>query len=109
MESKKESIKKIRTCSHCGEKGHNKRSCPKKPIEDTEKIRNKDTIEESILISDKRESLITDLLDRQSYDIPIDFIYISYHFPTIFLYVLRCSYVFEICSCHFVQLTCTSC
>lgn len=78
MESKKESIKKIRTCSHCGEKGHNKRSCPKKPIEDTEKIRNKDTIEESILISDKRESLITDLLDRQSYDIPIDIFTIWY-------------------------------
>lgn len=71
-----ETSKKIR-CSQCGERGHNKRSCPKRPIEDitlTEKTEKSDTeyIEEDIVVSDSRENLISDLLDRQSYDIPVD-------------------------------------
>ena len=71
MESKK------RVCSICGEAGHNKRSCPKIPIEDTFDPLNRlpveeEVIEERIELSKKRELLISDLLDRQSYDIPID-------------------------------------
>jgi len=71
MESKK------RVCSICGETGHNKRSCPKIPIEDTFDPLNRqpveqEVIEERIELSKKRELLISDLLDRQSYDIPID-------------------------------------
>ena len=65
MESKK------RVCSICGETGHNKRSCPKIPIEDTFDPE-QEVIEERIELSKKREFLISDLLDRQSYDIPID-------------------------------------
>ena len=71
MESKK------RVCSICGEAGHNKRSCPKVPIEDTFDPRNRQPVEEEVIeerieLSKKRELLISDLLDRQSYDIPID-------------------------------------
>lgn len=67
MESKK------RVCSICGESGHNKRSCPKIPIEDTFVPQpEEDIIEERIELSKKRELLISDLLDRQSYDIPAD-------------------------------------
>ena len=71
MESKK------RVCSICGEAGHNKRSCPKIPIEDTfdplgGQPVEEEVIEERIELSKKRELLISDLLDRQSYDIPID-------------------------------------
>ena len=71
MESKK------RVCSICGETGHNKRSCPKIPIEDTfdpldGQPVEEEVIEERIELSKKRELLISDLLDRQSYDIPID-------------------------------------
>lgn len=65
-----ETIKKKTTCSLCGETGHNKRSCPKKPIEDI--AINDDLIEERIEISDTREILIDDLLDKQSYDISND-------------------------------------
>ena len=65
MESKK------RVCSNCGEAGHNKRSCPEIPIEDTFDP-GLEFIEERIELSKKRELLISDLLDRQSYDIPID-------------------------------------
>ena len=64
--------KKI-VCSICGESGHNKRSCPKIPIEDTFVPQpEEDIIEERIELSKKRELLISDLLDRQSYDIPAD-------------------------------------
>ena len=70
MESKK------RVCSICGEAGHNKRSCPKIPIEDTfvpfKRQPEEEVIEERIELSKKKELLISDLLDRQSYDIPID-------------------------------------
>jgi len=82
MESKK------RVCSNCGEAGHNKRSCPEIPIEDTFKPiedtfkpiedtfkpldGGEEVVEERIELSKKRELLISDLLDRQSYDIPID-------------------------------------
>lgn len=71
MESKK------RVCSICGEAGHNKRSCHKIPIEDTfdpldGQPVEEEVIEERIELSKKRELLISDLLDRQSYDIPID-------------------------------------
>jgi hypothetical protein len=71
MESKK------RVCSICGEAGHNKRSCPKIPIEDTvvreaDLFPEQEVIEERIELSKKRELLISDLLDRQSYDIPVD-------------------------------------
>lgn len=71
MESKK------RVCSICGEAGHNKRSCPKIPIEDTfdpicGQPVEEEVIEERIELSKKRELLISDLLDRQSYDIPVD-------------------------------------
>lgn len=72
------SVKKPKKCSHCGQKGHNKRSCPNKIIEDTELIKPSDTIEEDILISDKKEQLISDLLDRQAYDIPIDIFTVWY-------------------------------
>lgn len=70
MDSKK------RVCSICGEAGHNKRSCPKIPIDDTVDEIHLDypgeVIEERIELSKKRELLISDLLDRQSYDIPVD-------------------------------------
>ncbi len=55
-----------RICSLCGDIGHNKRSCPKKPIEDT------DIIEENIIIYPKKYLLIKDLNERQAYDIPTD-------------------------------------
>ena len=77
-----EPSKKKMTCSHCGEKGHNKRSCPNKLIDDIDKgadinkrgdiNKQNDCIEENIIISDKRDKLIDDLLERQAYDIPID-------------------------------------
>ena len=70
MESKK------RVCSICGEAGHNKRSCPKIPIEDTFDPQGRhleeEVIEEIIDLSKNRELLISDLLDRQSYGIPIE-------------------------------------
>ena len=59
--------KQKNTCSVCGLSGHNKRSCPCIPIEDTT-----DIIEERLDLSKKKMCLINDLLDRQSYDIPID-------------------------------------
>ena len=71
-----EPIKKKTTCSLCGEIGHNKRSCPKKPIEDIS-IKD-DMIEERIDVSDTREILIDDLLDKQSYDIPNDIFKVWY-------------------------------
>jgi hypothetical protein len=70
--------KKIKKCSHCGETGHNKRSCPQKPIEDTEKITKRSQTIEEITISDSKEQLISDLLDRQSYDIPVDIFTVWY-------------------------------
>ena len=58
-----ETIKKKTTCSLCGETGHNKRSCPKKPIEDI--AINDDMIEERIDISNTREILIDDLINNR--------------------------------------------
>ena len=67
------SDKKKTTCSICGESGHNKRSCPKKPIEDiTQEGVSEVVTEERVIISLPKERFIDDLLDRQAYDIPID-------------------------------------
>jgi hypothetical protein len=60
------------TCSVCGLAGHNKRSCPHIPIEDTIDDTTDDIIEERLNLSKKKVTLIGDLLDRQSYDIPVD-------------------------------------
>jgi len=67
------SSKKKTTCSICGDTGHNKRSCPKKPIEDISQRDDTECVtEERVIISLPKEKLIDDLLDRQAYDIPID-------------------------------------
>ena len=64
--------KKSMKCSLCGENDHNKWTCPQKPIEDTF-IREDDTyVTEEIIINPKRELLIRDLLDSESYDIDND-------------------------------------
>jgi len=57
------------TCSICGEIGHNKKTCPKKPIEDTRSVPNEEYIEEIVNIEPKRDLLIKDLLNREAYDI----------------------------------------
>lgn len=57
--------KKKTTCSICGKIGHNKTTCPNKPIEDTRET----YIEEEIIIEPRKDKLILDLLDRESYDI----------------------------------------
>jgi hypothetical protein len=77
-------------CSICGEEGHNKRRCPRKPIEDTtirehvgdvgdsQGLEDLDssthdnctvTPEESIYMTQKKECLIRDLLAKQEYHI----------------------------------------
>ena len=56
----------IRKCRICGESGHNKKTCPNKPVEDTFV---REIIEETIEISDKKEKFIHDLLDRDAYTI----------------------------------------
>ena len=79
---------KIRKCGLCNEPGHNKSTCPHREIDDTfvrakpevahrpevrdtqPEVRDKqEVIEETIEISDKRERLIHDLLECESYDI----------------------------------------
>lgn len=57
--------KKKTTCSICGKLGHNKSTCPNKPIKDIRET----YIEEEIIIEPKKEQLILDLLDKESYDI----------------------------------------
>jgi len=69
--------KKLIKCSLCGETTHNKRTCPRKPIDNTfMKDDNNDNKEEyvveSITILPKRSILIKDLLDKQDYDINSD-------------------------------------
>ena len=69
--------KKLIKCSLCGEIDHNKRTCPLKPIEDTtirgyNRPKGENYIEEEIEISSKKEYLILDLLDKESYDINTD-------------------------------------
>jgi len=58
-------------CSLCGETDHNKRSCPKKPIEDTY-VKDNNYITEEVIIHPKKDHFIRDLLDRDAYDIEID-------------------------------------
>jgi hypothetical protein len=74
--------KKITKCSFCGEKGHNKRSCPQKPIDDISRIdsTNDEIIEETISISQNKETIIDDLVERQAYDIPIDIFLVWYQY-----------------------------
>ena len=64
-----------KTCSNCGETGHNMRTCPHRTIEDTS-IR---YIEESITVDPKREILIKQLLDREAYEIEPDIFTIWIH------------------------------
>jgi len=61
------SSKKKTTCSICSESGHNKTTCPHKLIKDTRET----YIEEEIIIEPRKEQLIRDLVDRESYDIQI--------------------------------------
>ncbi len=58
-------------CSICGENSHNKRTCPKKPISDIS-LKRESFINEEITISKKKERFISDLLDKEAYDIPDD-------------------------------------
>jgi hypothetical protein len=71
---------KMYTCSLCGQQGHNKRSCPQKPIDDTFVRDNTDVreineyieVEESILTSHKEDILIALLVEGQGYGIKPD-------------------------------------
>ena len=59
-------------CSLCGERGHNKQTCPRKPIDDIDVRDTKnDFIEEEVIIEPVKERLIGDLLDREAYDIQV--------------------------------------
>jgi len=62
--------KKIKKCSLCDEAGHNIRTCPTKPIDDTF-IRD-DYVHEEVVINSKKELLMQDLLNRDAYDISTD-------------------------------------
>jgi len=64
--------KKLITCSLCGENDHNKRTCPQRPIEDTFIREDNTYVTEEIILDPKKELLIKDLLDRESYDIDND-------------------------------------
>lgn len=78
--------KQIKSCSLCGIQGHNKRSCPQKPIDDTFVRENTDIrdntdvrdnteyieVEESILTSHKEDILIALLVEGQGYGIKPD-------------------------------------
>ena len=72
--------KQIKSCSLCGIQGHNKRSCPQKPIDDTFVRENTDVreineyieVEESILTSHKEDILIALLVEGQGYGIKPD-------------------------------------
>jgi hypothetical protein len=57
-------------CSICGGYNHNKRTCPNKPIDDISK--RQDTFIHEEIIYEKKEQFITDLLEKESYDIPDD-------------------------------------
>ena len=59
--------KKIKKCSLCDVVGHNIRTCPLKPIDDTF-IRD-DYIHEEVVINPQKELFIQDLLDRVKDDI----------------------------------------
>tara|TARA_B110000503_G_C6981338_1_gene343359 strand:- start:215 stop:616 length:402 start_codon:yes stop_codon:yes gene_type:complete len=80
-----------KTCSLCGEQGHNKRSCPQKPIEDTfvrdsvddvydvDDVDDVDDVndkyievEETVSTSIKEDSLISHLFECQGYGIDTD-------------------------------------
>ena len=62
--------KKIKKCSLCDVVGHNIRTCPLKPIDDT--FVRDDYIHEEVVINPKKEIFIKDLLDRDAYDISKD-------------------------------------
>ena len=77
MDENKKGEKNNKKCSHCGEKGHNKRSCPNIKIEDIRYI------EENININNKRNLLIKNLIQREEYEIKPDIfkLWFSYNRP----------------------------
>jgi len=96
-------MRKIKSCSLCGQQGHNKRSCPKKPVDDTfvrdsseqsesvqsesvhsESVQSEEQseyieVEETITTSPKEETLISLLLECQGYGIEPDIFEIWLH------------------------------
>ena len=60
--------KKTIHCSHCGEIGHNTRTCPNKIIEDRSDY-------EEVSISHKESTMIQDFKRAQSFDIKPDIIF----------------------------------
>ena len=101
-------MRKIKSCSLCGQQGHNKRSCPKKSVDDTfvrdsseqsesvhsESVHSESVhsdsvqseeqseyieVEETITTSPKEETLISLLLECQGYGIEPDIFEIWLH------------------------------
>jgi hypothetical protein len=80
-------MRKNKSCSLCGQQGHNKRSCPQKPVDDTfvrdsseqsETVQSETVqseyivVEETITTSPKEDILISLLLECQGYGIEPD-------------------------------------
>jgi hypothetical protein len=79
-------MRKIKSCSLCGQQGHNKRSCPQKPVDDTfVRDSSEQTSEQSEYIevvelvstSSKEDILIALLVEGQEYGIDPD-IFVSW-------------------------------
>ena len=72
-----DTVNKIRSCSLCGQQGHNKRSCPQKTVDDTfvrDSSEQSEYIEvvESVSTTSKEDILISLLLEGQEYGIDPD-------------------------------------
>jgi hypothetical protein len=70
-------LRKNKSCSICGQQGHNKRSCPQKPIDDTFVRGSSEQseyieIEESVSTTSNEDILIALLVEGQEYGIDPD-------------------------------------
>jgi len=78
---KLKNVSKTKSCSICGELTHNKRTCPRTPIDDTF-IRDGtefEYIEETIVSTPKEDALIAHILASQGYGIDPDIFEVWVH------------------------------
>ena len=71
---------RISRCSICQSTEHNRRTCPQRVINDTFiRDQEQDYVEETINISNSKESLIRHLLEREAYEIEPDIFEVWLH------------------------------